>query len=126
MMRCGSSPRELSSIAVTVALGYTPCKRDRGRTDPACARRDNLRSSMCRLPGVITVKVSRKHQISVPAAVRRQLGIRPGDRLRVEVDGSRVILQPQPNDALTALLTVAPDLWRGVDAAEYLRELREE
>jgi AbrB family looped-hinge helix DNA binding protein len=75
---------------------------------------------------VLTVKVSRKHQIAVPASVRRQLGIRPGDRLGVEVDGKRIVLKPQPRDALEALVGLAPELWQGIEATDLLRELRDE
>ena len=73
-----------------------------------------------------TIKVSAKHQITLPASVCRQVGIRTGDTLRVQVDGARIILEPVPADALQRLLSVAPQLWRGVDAGEYLCELREE
>ena len=78
-----------------------------------------------------TVKVSKKHQIAVPAAVRRQLGIRAGDRLRVEIDGSSMILRrerptkPAPT-TLREFLDLAPELWEGIDSAGYLRELRDE
>ena len=73
-----------------------------------------------------TVKVSRKHQIAVPAAVRRKLGIRAGDQLRVDVEGSRIVLTPQTGSAYDELLSIAPDLWRGIDADRYIRELRDE
>jgi len=75
---------------------------------------------------MVTVKVSRKNQIAVPAAVRRQLGIRPGDRLTVEVEGAKVILRPEPQSHLDRLINLAPEIWEGVDAAEYIRELRDE
>ena len=37
----------------------------------------------------VRVKVSKKHQIAVPAEVRKQLGIRSGDELLVELRGGR-------------------------------------
>jgi AbrB family looped-hinge helix DNA binding protein len=73
-----------------------------------------------------TVKVSRKNQIAVPAAVRRRLGIRPGDVLDVEVEGSRVVLRARRPTALADLLAIAPDMWRGADAERYVDELRGE
>ncbi|MGH2354574.1 MAG: AbrB/MazE/SpoVT family DNA-binding domain-containing protein [Chloroflexota bacterium] len=75
---------------------------------------------------MVTVKVSRKNQIAVPAAVRRQLGIQPGDRLSVQVEGSRLVLQREPEDILGALLGLAPEVWQGVDGTAYLRGLRDE
>jgi AbrB family looped-hinge helix DNA binding protein len=77
-----------------------------------------------------TVKVSRKNQIAVPAAVRRQLGIKPGDRLRVEVKGKKATLEreePAPTRSVVdELLAIAPELWQGIDTTAYLEELRNE
>jgi AbrB family looped-hinge helix DNA binding protein len=75
---------------------------------------------------MLTVKVSRKHQIAVPATVRRQLGIRPGDRLGVEIDGTRIVLQLRPRGVLEELISLAPELWQGIEATDYLRDLRHE
>lgn len=72
------------------------------------------------------VKVSRKNQIAVPATVRRKLGIRPGDWLEVEVADGEAVLRPQPRSALGELVSIAPEIWRGVEGKAYLRELRDE
>ena len=73
-----------------------------------------------------SVKVSRKNQIAVPAAARRQLGIRPGDRLEVEVCDGTIILRPRRANYADELREFAAPHWRGVDGAKYLRELRDE
>ena len=73
-----------------------------------------------------TVKVSRKHQIAVPAEVRRKLGIQAGDKLEVAVEGDAILLRPQRMSAVEELRNIAPDLWRGIDADRYIRELRDE
>jgi len=39
------------------------------------------------------VKVTRNFQITIPADVRRALGIREGDRLLVEVEGDRIVIR---------------------------------
>jgi AbrB family looped-hinge helix DNA binding protein len=75
---------------------------------------------------VTTVKVSRKHQIAVPAAARRTLGIQAGDVLEVAVEDGALVLRPRRLSAVEELRNVAPDLWSGVDAARYVRELRDE
>lgn len=72
------------------------------------------------------VKVSRKNQVAVPAVVRRRLGIKPGDWLDVQVTEREVVLRPQPRDALEELISIAPEIWRGLDGTAYLRELRDE
>jgi AbrB family looped-hinge helix DNA binding protein len=72
------------------------------------------------------VKVSRKNQIAVPAAVRRKLGIKPGDWLEIEANDRDVVLRSQPRDALAELISIAPEIWQGIDTQAYLRELRDE
>ena len=73
-----------------------------------------------------SVKVSRKNQIAVPAAARHQLGIRPGDRLEVEVADGAIVLRPQLVTVVDELHNVAPELWSAANGAGYLRTLRGE
>lgn len=40
-------------------------------------------------------KVSTKGQVVLPGPLRRQLDIRPGDPLDVEIEGGRILLTPQ-------------------------------
>jgi antitoxin ChpS len=47
---------------------------------------------------VATAKLSSKHQITLPVAMVRRLGLEPGDRLAVGVEGDRIVLRPQPRD----------------------------
>ena len=73
-----------------------------------------------------SVKVSRKHQIVVPAAVRRRLGIRAGDRLEVGIEGEAMVLRSLRRSAVADLVHLAPELWQGGTAGAYVRELRDE
>ena len=41
------------------------------------------------------VTLKEKFQVTLPAALRRQLGIKVGDVLEVELNGSRLVLTPQ-------------------------------
>lgn len=51
-----------------------------------------------------TVAISPKFQVVIPKEVRKQLNIRPGQRVEVSVQGSGVLLQPQlPMTALRGL-----------------------
>ena len=43
---------------------------------------------------MLTVKVTRKYQITIPKKIREELGIKVGDELIVRTDGSRIILEP--------------------------------
>jgi len=38
--------------------------------------------------------VSTKGQLVIPAEIREQLGIEPGTKMEISVEGSRIILQP--------------------------------
>ena len=40
-------------------------------------------------------KISTKGQVMLPSTVRRRLGLRAGDSLRVKVEGENVILAPK-------------------------------
>jgi AbrB family looped-hinge helix DNA binding protein len=42
---------------------------------------------------VAVVKVTRNYQVTIPAEVRRRLGIKVGDRLVVEVEGDRIVIR---------------------------------
>ncbi len=42
----------------------------------------------------VTAKLSSKSQITIPAWARRRLGIGPGSRLAVRVEGERLIMEP--------------------------------
>jgi len=38
------------------------------------------------------IKVTRKYQITIPAEIRKQLNIKEGEYLKVELQGNRIIL----------------------------------
>lgn len=46
--------------------------------------------------GKATVTLSRKNQITIPARVCRELGLKAGTRLSVDTQGSEIILTPRP------------------------------
>ena len=72
------------------------------------------------------MKVSRKHQIAVPAKFRRQLDINAGDRLSVEVRDGTLVLRPQRMSAADELREIGKDFWPGFDGIKLLNELRDE
>lgn len=47
----------------------------------------------------ILTTVSSKGQLVIPAAIRQQLGIKPGTRIAVRIDGGQMILDPQNIEA---------------------------
>ena len=73
----------------------------------------------------IHVTVSKKHQIAVPSEVRKQLGIKSGDRLIVELRDGYAVLLPEPGEYSRRLRGLHREVWEGVDAQEYVRRERE-
>jgi len=69
-----------------------------------------------------TVKVSKRYQVAVPSLVRRQLGIRSGDQLLVEVQDGMIILIPRPKDYAQAPTGLHREVSHGIDAAGYLQK----
>jgi len=72
-----------------------------------------------------SVKVSRRHQISLPSHARRLLNIEAGDRLLVDVQDNMIILMPQPEDFVMHMAGLYKEIWQQVDTAEYLNQERE-
>ncbi len=73
---------------------------------------------------VARVKVNSKNQIAVPAEVRRELKIKPGDTLLVSVMGGHAVLMPEPADYVAALRGLGAEIWEGEDAQEYVNRER--
>ncbi len=73
----------------------------------------------------LAVKVSSRHQISLPSTARRQLGIEAGDRLLVDVQDGVMVLIPEPHDYVDYMAGLHRDIWSGVDVDVYLREERD-
>ncbi|MGH9856842.1 MAG: AbrB/MazE/SpoVT family DNA-binding domain-containing protein [Acidobacteriota bacterium] len=77
------------------------------------------------------LKVSSKYQVVIPKAVRKQLNIKPGQKLRIDkVQGKSIVLSV-PLSAEEHLAKYAGTLkdtpWQkeGVDAAEWIRRERD-
>jgi bifunctional DNA-binding transcriptional regulator/antitoxin component of YhaV-PrlF toxin-antitoxin module len=47
---------------------------------------------------VAVAKLSSKHQITLPVAMVRRLGLEPGRRLILRLEGDRILLKPEPED----------------------------
>jgi AbrB family looped-hinge helix DNA binding protein len=63
------------------------------------------------------VRTLAKGQVVIPKALRQSLGITPGTRLHVRVEGGALILVPLPDDPIRALRGIArggPSLTRAL------------
>lgn len=73
----------------------------------------------------VPVKVSSRYQIVIPKRVRETLGLRPGDRLLVELEEGRVVLRLRPRSYAQHLRGLHKEVWQGLDAREYVQKERE-
>lgn len=73
------------------------------------------------------VKVSSKGQIVIPKDVRDALGLKPGDRVEIRVEGDVAMLVPlkRPSESMRGI-GVGVRRKLGLSAVELVRELREE
>ena len=67
--------------------------------------------------------VAERGQITLPKAVRDALGLTKGTQLKVELDGSRIILRKNVDDAISRLRGRFK-LPQGVSTDDIMRELR--
>ena len=74
---------------------------------------------------VETVRVSRKYQIVIPKRAREMLRIGPGDELVVWVRGGQIVMRPKPKSYAEYMRGLHREVWRDVEAEEYVREERE-
>lgn len=75
---------------------------------------------------MVSVKVSTKHQISLPSEARRRLGIKAGDRLTVEVVEDTLVLRRRPERPSERMAGIGRHIWDGVDPVERIRKMRDE
>ncbi len=73
----------------------------------------------------VAVKISSKHQIAVPSAIRKELHLKAGDYLLARVRDGVIVLVPQRGDVLTQLRGLHREIWDGVDAQVYVDEERD-
>jgi antitoxin ChpS len=65
--------------------------------------------------------LSSKNQIVIPREARERLGLKPGDKLIVELDGDKVIILQKPKSFAKAIRGLAVGLY----GPDYLKKERE-
>ncbi len=73
----------------------------------------------------VDIKLRPKRQITLPHAICETLGIRPGDKLELSVEDSRLVVTPKKVLALNALREIQEAFQRsGITEEELLEEGR--
>ena len=71
------------------------------------------------------VKVSSKYQIVIPLEVRKKINLKSGDRLIIKANNEKIIIYLQPKNYAKYSLGLGKEIWKGIDATEYVRKERE-
>ncbi len=105
------------------ATDYLPSVSKSGKIAEAALE---YRADQEESPSVTTI--SSKNQITLPARLLRDMDLRPGDRLAVTREGSRLLLRPRPRDWVRHYAGSLAGVYGGTKEAidEYLQDLREE
>lgn len=61
-------------------------------------------------------KLSSKSQIVLPAKIRRQLEISPGDLLEIVTENETIVIRKAPSSFVDALQQCASSLWHGYES----------
>ena len=72
------------------------------------------------------VTVGRRGQVTIPVEIRRAIGLEPGQRVHVSLQGDTIVLKPMPQDLIAALsgcLKDGPSLTAAL-AREHAAELK--
>lgn len=74
---------------------------------------------------LVSVKVSKRNQIAVPALARETLNIHSGDRLLVDIQDGLLVLIPQPLSYAATLKGLHKEIWERIDGQEYVYKERQ-
>ena len=71
------------------------------------------------------MKLGERCQVVIPKPVRDALDIKAQDEVIVSVQNGNVIMQPKPRRYSEFMRGLGKEIWKKVDAAEYVRKERE-
>jgi AbrB family looped-hinge helix DNA binding protein len=71
------------------------------------------------------VKVGKRYQIVIPKKVREQLGVNIKDELIMSVRDGWIVMQLMPRKYSEYMQGLGKEVWKGVEAIEYVRSERE-
>jgi AbrB family looped-hinge helix DNA binding protein len=71
--------------------------------------------------------LNQKSQVVISKAMRKSLGLKPGDQLAAVVEGDKIVLRPKPKSSAARLRGLGKGIWGSrakIDA--YIEKLRDE
>jgi AbrB family looped-hinge helix DNA binding protein len=74
---------------------------------------------------VASAKLTTKHQITIPAAVRRRLGLQAGDVVYLVEEEGRIVLRSARGGWAESTAGLGADLWRSQGGVEMIDRERD-
>ena len=74
-------------------------------------------------PNVSVATVGARYQVVIPSTERKQLELKPNQKVNVSVEEGRIIIEPLGSYKIRGLMREIRD---GSDPVEYIRRLRKE
>jgi len=71
------------------------------------------------------VKVGKRYQIVIPKKIREQFGVNIEDELIVGIRDGWIVMQLRPRRYSEYMQGLGKEVWRGIEATEYVRKERE-
>lgn len=74
---------------------------------------------------IATAKLTEKYQITIPAAVRQQLGLKSGDSVSLALEGGQIVLRGAQGGWTESSRGLGAEMWKqagGSDAIERERD----
>ncbi len=73
-------------------------------------------------------KVSSKGQITIPKSIRERTGLKPGDKVRVEIRGEHIVIErmERPSESMPGIGRKTKEKLGEERAVELVREMRSE
>lgn len=72
-----------------------------------------------------TITIDDNCQVRLPEEIREALNLHPGDELLVQLEGEKLVLRPKLKGCARRLRGLHKEVWKDIDAAEYVRQERE-
>jgi AbrB family looped-hinge helix DNA binding protein len=71
--------------------------------------------------------LNQKSQVVISKAMRKSLGLKPGDQLAAVVEGDKIILRPKPKNSAARLRGLGKGTWGSrAKIDSYIEKLRDE
>jgi AbrB family looped-hinge helix DNA binding protein len=74
---------------------------------------------------IATAKLTEKFQITIPAAVRQQLGLKAGDAVSLAMEGGQVVLRGAQGGWTESSRGLGAEMWKQVGGADAIERERD-